>query len=118
VTDRRANEFKIQWANIYLDNQQKEAAELYAADPDRVIDLWGDLLVAGYTISFAFNEQTDSFICTLMGKRSGDANEGWGMTSHAATIKKALNRALYKHFVACAGSSWGEVAERYSQPQP
>lgn len=106
------------WANIYLDPAQKAAVPLFCVDETKVEDMVSELLVRGYSISYAFNEQTDSFICTFVGKRSGDENEGVGMTSHAGTPYKALCSGLYKHFIVCADCSWLEAAGSFAQPQP
>lgn len=109
---------RLVWANIYLDPAQKEAARLFSADDDKFFSCWHDLLACGYSLSTGYNDQTNSFICTLIGKNTGGVNDGVGMTTHAGTVLEAIQRALYKHYVVCENDSWVAVAESMRPPQP
>lgn len=106
----------LRWANVYLSLQQKEAAALFAADPDSVDSFVATLLSDGYNISFAFNEKTDSFVCTVIGKTCKAEDIGWGMSSHAGTWFGALARTLFKLFVLREGMTFQEMGETYSTP--
>jgi len=110
--------WSVTWANIYLDQSQKEAAKLFCADPERVVNMAETLLTDGYTISFAFSEKSDSVVCTLTGKTCSEENKGVAMATHAGSMESALFRALYKHYVVCDNRSWLEVAASFSYPQP
>lgn len=106
----------LNWSNVYLSSQQKEAAKLFAADSDRVESCLSTLLSDGFNVSFAFNEKTDSFVCTVIGKTCSPRDVGWGMSSHAGTWFDALARALYKLFVLREDMSFAEMGEAFSTP--
>ena len=108
----------LRWANIYLDAAQKEAAKLFTQNPDHFSGLIATLLSEGYTLSLAFNEETDSTICTIIGKRCGAPNEGWGMSTHAGSWELAMARALYKHFILGEELSYAEMAAVFENPRP
>lgn len=110
--------WSVKWANIYLDQAQKEAAKLFCADPERVVNMAETLLTDGYTISFAFSEKSDAVVCTLTGKTCSEENKGVAMATQGGSMESALFRALYKHYVLCADCSWLEMAANFSYPQP
>jgi len=109
---------RLKWANVYLDANQKEASKLMAANADKVDSLISTLLADGYSVSMSFNEETDSYIVTFLGKRCGGANEGWAMTTHAGTWYEALCRSLYKHFILGAELSYSELGESFGRQMP
>lgn len=106
------------WANIYLDEAQKQAAKLFCQDPDKTASMWESLLTDGYTVSFAFSERTDSVTCTIIGKTCTEGNIGVGLTTHGGDVFSALYRALYKHYILCAECTWMELAGETSYPTP
>lgn len=117
-SSKKTNTWSVKWANIYLDQAQKEAAKLFCADPERVVNMAETLLTDGYSISFAFSEKSDAVVCTITGKSCDGGNKGVAMATHGGSMESALFRALFKHYVVCADCSWLEVAESYSYPQP
>lgn len=108
----------IRWANVYLSAVQKEAAGLFAADPDAVGSYVSSLLSDGYNVSFSFNEKTDSFTCTVIGKTCRTEDVGWGMTSHAGSWEMALARTLFKLYVLREDLSFEEMALAFENPLP
>jgi len=106
----------LKWSNVYLDPQQKEAAKLFVAADGKLDSYLATLLEDGYTLGFSYNEETESSICTIIGKRCGGANEGWGMTTHAGDWYTAMCRALYKHFVLGSDMSFEEMGKAYANP--
>lgn len=109
---------RIKWANVYLSSQQKEAARLFAADSDRMSSCLSTLLSDGYNVSFSFNDKTDSFTCTVIGKSCKECDLGWGMTSHAGDWFDALGRALYKLFILREDMSFEEMSAAFENPLP
>ena len=105
----------VLWANIYLDQSQKEQAKLLASDHDHLFSLMSDLIAAEYTVSFAVSPATNSFVCTLICKAEGDPNEGWGMSTHGGDWVAALARSMFKHYILGDGFTYAELAERYGQ---
>jgi hypothetical protein len=113
-----AGTFRIRWANVYLESSMKEAAKLLGKDADKLESMIHTLLSDGYTLSHSFNEKTDSFITTIIGKRVDNANQGWAMTTHAGSWYDSLCRALYKHFVLGEQFTYEEMNDRFGNNQP
>ena len=74
-------------------------------------DLIIEVLQANHKISFSFNENTDSFICSVTGKPEGCDNASKCYTSHAKDYSMALWVALYKYHVIWKRGVWEEVDE-------
>lgn len=108
----------LTFVNIYLSKEQKIAADLWSTKEGIVDSTVSTLLEDGYTVSIAFNEQTHSFIATVIGKRCGEPNEGFAHSSHGGTWYEALVRALFKQAVLIKGSSIQEAGEQYATPLP
>lgn len=113
-----AEKWSLTWANIYLDSSQKEAAKLYASNPDAFWSALSSMLCEGYGVSVGFNPQSESFIATAIGKACEGPNMGCGMTTHAGTPEVALQRMIYKHYIMCERESWLDVAATFVRPEP
>lgn len=109
---------RIKWANVYLNTSQREASRLFGSDSDRVSSCLATLLSDGYNVSFSFNEKTDSFTCTVIGKTCKECDLGWGMTSHAGDWFVALVRSLYKLFILREDMSFEEMSKEFENPLP
>lgn len=108
--------WKLKWSNIYLDAQQKEAAKLFLAKDGELDNLYATILCSGYSVSYSFNEQTDSTICTIICKNEDDPNFGWAISTHGRDWYGATARAFYKHFVLGAEHTYAELADMYTSP--
>lgn len=108
---------KMKWANIYLNQQQRESAKLLDQKDGSFDSMMATLLGDGYKMSHSFNEETQSTICVIIGARVDGPNHGWAMTTHGGDWYTATLRALYKHFILGAEMTYEEMSQAYTAPQ-
>lgn len=75
-----------------------------------------DIVASGHRVSFSYNSQNDSTICSLTGREGCGANEGKTLTSYADGWYTALQVALYKHYVL-AEQDWSKAGTTSQRPR-
>lgn len=71
--------------------------------PETTFDALGDLLLAGYKVSFNVNPTNDMTICSITDKREGSVSYGACLTGGADGWYDALRVASYKLLVLLEG---------------
>lgn len=95
-----------------LTSDQKRDVPTWVKKNDKSLDdLVISLLQANYKLSYSFNDQTDSFICSITGKPEGCDNASKVLTAHAKDYGTALWVVLYKHYVLFKGEIWEELTD-------
>lgn len=89
--------------------EKKDVPEFIRKNTSNMDDLVVEVLQTNHKISFSFNGQTDSFICSVTGKPEDCNNASKCYTSHAKDYATALWVALYKFHVVWQRGVWEEV---------
>ena len=89
--------------------EKKNVPEYIKKNRDHFDDLVIEVLQTNHKISFSFNGQTDSFICSVTGKAEECNNASKCYTSHAKDYATALWVALFKFHVVWQRGVWEEV---------
>ncbi len=89
--------------------EKKDVPEFIRKNSSSLDDLVVEVLQTNHKISFSFNGQTDSFICSVTGKAEDCNNASKCYTSHAKDYATALWVALYKFHVIWKRGVWEEV---------
>lgn len=69
-----------------------------------------EVLQSGHKVGFSFNDNSDSFVCSVTGKPEECVNASRCYTSHAKDYGTALWVALYKFHVLWRRGVWEDVA--------
>jgi len=88
---------------------KKHVTEFIKKSAASMDDLVIEVLQTNHKISFSFNGQTDSFICSVTGKPEDCNNASKCYTSHAKDYVTALWVALYKFHVIWKRGPWEAV---------
>lgn len=88
---------------------KKHVTEFIKKSNASLDDLVIEVLQTNHKISFSFNGQTDSFICSVTGKPEDCNNASKCYTSHAKDYATALWVALYKFHVIWKRGVWEEI---------
>lgn len=72
-------------------------------------DLLHTIMQQNHKVSFSFNGQNDSYICSVTGKPEECDNAERCFTSHAKSYSQAAWVALYKYHVVWKGGVWESV---------
>lgn len=89
--------------------EKKNVPEFIRKNTSNLDDLVVEVLQTNHKISFSFNGQTDSFICSVTGKPEDCNNASKCYTSHAKDYATALWVALFKFHVVWQRGVWEEV---------
>jgi len=89
--------------------EKKHVPEWIKKNEKSLDDLVIEVLQTNHKISFSFNGQTDSFICSVTGKPEECNNASKCYTSHAKDYATALWVALYKFHVIWQRGVWEEI---------
>lgn len=101
-TDKRQEQW-TQFVNIPLTEDDYTEIEAFMHDNGVVYQQYGELLLAGYRVSFAWNDQNQAIICSVTCRGDDDINNGLTYTSFAGTWYEALAVALYKYYTVAKG---------------
>lgn len=92
------NEYKwLGYLNIYLPDDQMEAAAVYMKDSNAV---WADFtatLADEITFKIFFDKKADAFKCTMLDYNPDSPNFGYATSSFGSDWFSALAVALFKH---------------------
>lgn len=72
-------------------------------------DLLHTIMQQNHKVSFSFNSQNDSYICSVTGKPEDCDNAERCFTSHAKSYSQAAWVALYKYHVVWKAGVWESV---------
>lgn len=109
---------KAQWvgfANVRLDEEQREAYAAWDITPAEVWEKFTEMLSTGYKITVSHQPKKNSFTCAATCENAADPNAGMTMSSYAGTWGDAVKVMLFKHFEVTKGT-WGAVEARTSSP--
>jgi len=91
------------FANIELEQKDKDAISGGVLDGDAVLEIMADILGTGHKIALAYDPERDTVSCAVTGAYARCRNAGLTMTSFARDITTALLVAAYKHEVIAKG---------------
>lgn len=103
---------KANWtgfANIDLEQKDKDAIEGGILDGEAVLEILGDMLGEGHKIALSYDPERDTVSCAATGHYERCRNAGLTMTSFARDITTALLVLAYKHDVIAKGVWAGYV---------
>jgi len=105
-------QFNTKFIRYTLNADDKKRIPEYTKREDKNLDaLVTEVLGANHKISWSFNPNNDTYICTFTGKSEDCVNADLCYTSFAATPWAALWVALYKYFEIWEGSAWQDLEE-------
>lgn len=88
---------------------KKRVPEFIKKSSADIDDLVTQVLQDNHKISFSYNGQSDSYICSVTGKPEECNNASKCYTSHAKDYGTALWVALYKYHVIWQRGPWEEI---------
>lgn len=97
------------FANIELQQKDKDAIAGGILDGDAVLEIMGDMLAEGHKIALSYDPERDTVSCAATGHYERCRNAGLTMTSFARDITTALLVMAYKHEVIAKGVWAGYV---------
>ena len=103
------------FANINLEQKDKDAIAGGILDGDAVLEIMGDMLSEGHKIALSYDPERDTVSCAATGAYSRCKNAGLTMNSFARDITTALLVMAYKHDVVAKGN-WQPFV-RTAKPQ-
>lgn len=106
ASDKRNDQW-TQFVNIPLTEDDYTGIEELLHDTGKLYQQYGELLLAGYRVSFAWNAQNQAVICSVTCRAEDDVNNGLTYTSFAGTWFEALGAALYKFYEVAHGNLKG-----------
>lgn len=93
---------KVAWVG-FLDvpilDSEKEKFLLWDVQDHEVWGGLADLVIHGYKVSFGYNKQSDTYVCSLTSSEASCSKPGYTMSSWAKDIYVAARLSLYKHNV-------------------
>lgn len=92
------------FANIELEQKDKDAIAGGILDGDAVLEIMGDMLGEGHKIALSYDPERDTVSCAATGAYERCRNAGLTMTSFAKDITTALLVMAYKHDVIAKGN--------------
>lgn len=90
---------------------KKELVKWSEKQRENIDDLVTEVVQTGHKISFSFNDNSDSFICSVTGKPEDCDNANKCYTSHGKTYVMALWVALFKFHVIWQREPWEDAGE-------
>lgn len=102
--------FSIEFVRFELSSDDKKKLTKWVESEKENLDLLFDEVVqSGHKISFSYNDQNDSNICSVTGKPEDCINASRCYTSHGKNYMMALWVALYKFHVVWKRGVWESV---------
>jgi len=97
----------IDFVQYSLTSEDKQNFLAWQTKNTKLLDtLVIELLQTNHKIGLSFNDQTDSFVCSVTGKQEECINASKCFTSHAKDYGTALWVALFKHHVVWDRGVW------------
>lgn len=107
-------EWMLNFVDWRLDAEEKKAFNAYYdKQGTELLSEANTLLQSNYKMTISYDENNNSFLCTLVPKDEKDPNKGWALTSRAADPFKAIAISLWKHFHLCDDGEWPVDDARY-----
>lgn len=91
--------------------EKKEFTTWGKKEADNLDTLVIEVLQANHKISFSFNDNSDSFICSITGKPEECINASRCFTSHAKDYTTSLWVALFKFHAIWRKGVWEDMSE-------
>jgi len=108
----KSSQFSTEFVTYALSSDDKKAfAAWQKKNLEHLDDLVVGLLQTNHKVGFSFNENTDSFICSVTGKPEDCNNASKCFTSHAKDYATALWVALFKHYVIWNNGVWESLSD-------
>ena len=104
--------WQVEFVRFELSSDDKKQLTAWVnKNKDHFDDLLTEIVQGGNKVNFSFNEQNDSFICSVTGKEDSGVNAKRCYTSHGKSWLMAAWVALYKFHVIWKGALWESVED-------